>query len=154
MEIYQTKRSRMWTLAKLLGLTGSALASVLVAAACEGSVVQSKASTEATVDVYETVDAVTGERGWKVEIKKPHADYVGEYLVRSYSSDGDLVNERSVSSWHSLVPGVSEQAAQLAADPGFRKRMDEMRRAGLSTSERVDRIVDGLVESGRWEDGR
>lgn len=154
MQTYQTKSSATWMVAKLLGLTGSAWTFALLAVACDGGVVQSDASTEATAEVYETVDAVTGERGWKVEIKKPHADYVGEYLVRSYSADGDLLDERSVSSWHSLVPGLSERAAQLAADRRFRTRMDEMRRDGLSTSARVDRIVDELAESGRWEDSR
>ena len=49
----------------------------VLAVACDGTVVRTDPSTTATVDVYETVDAVTEKRSWKVEIHNPHPDYEG-----------------------------------------------------------------------------
>ena len=76
------------------------------------------------------------------------------YAFEKSGLDGDLVEERWVSSWRSLVPGVSSRAAELAADPEFRRRMEQMRRDGLSTAESVNKIADEMVTGVRREDER
>lgn len=150
----KTRTIEAGRLARLLGFVASTCTVAVLAVACDGTVVRTDSSTTATVDVYETVDAVTEKRSWKVEIHNPHPDYEGEYLFRSHNLDGDLVEERWVSSWRSLVPGVSSRAAELAADPEFRRRMEQMRRDGLSTAESVNKIADEMVTGVRWEDER
>ncbi len=121
--------------------------------ACGEDDTQSEASPRATADVRETVDPLTGAQGWRVDVRRPGPEYDGEYLVRTFSIDGDLQEERRVSSWRELAPGIDTMAANLLADPAFRQRMEELRQQGLSTPEVVG-VLAGDSEKQRGDGER